>query len=236
MKRYIIREYEPDYMDTINYFDCDSFDEKSGDYNNTLFIIQRERYDRHEGLNSGEFNRLREQCEQLFDGITEIQEHNEDYTWKCVCSDASIEYNPDIIPSLISYYDNSDGYGRYYDNECENVATLLYFQTGKTWFVKRVNGYCQGDVCYVIYCSDNYTNYEAYRLGEMWLGCYGAYVVIDTLIDDECYGYYLPDSDKTDDMTIKHKVCNMAGINPDETILQLIDGCKTITQYSYREC
>ena len=97
--KYTIREYEPNYSDTIDFFDCDSFTEESGDYSNTLFIVQSERY------------------------------------------------------------------GRY-----------------------------------------------------------------------ETYGYYLADSDRTDDVTIKIKLCDMACISPDETTLQLIDGCQTITQYSYREC
>ena len=237
--KHIIKQVAPEHAELMYYFDCDAFNAESGDYNNTLFIIEHERYNRYEGLNGYEFNRLREQCEELFDRITEMIEHNEDYTWQEVFDNAGIEYDPDKIPALISWYESSDSFNHYQDSTIENVSTLLCFQTGKTWNVLRVNGYSQGDVVYVVYCDDNYSRDEAMQCGEIWLGC-GSELSVTTINDEgneDCtYGYILADCQCIDDPTIKHLICEYADINPDDTTLQMIDSTRTITEYIYREC
>lgn len=88
-----------------------------------------------------------------------------------------------------------------------------------------------------MYCVDAYKD-GAEQYGEVWLGAATEFCVVDLDADgnetDSCYGYIVADCQAWSDADKKRLVCEWAGIEPEETALELIDGYKTVTQYSYR--
>lgn len=132
--------------------------------------------------------------------------------------------------------------------EPETVAAFLTITTGKKWDVSSAHGYCQGDYVEIVYCPEFYPD-GVIKYGEVWLGCAKEFCVIDvedyqepeeeggepTYTEaDSCYGYIVADCEAWRDEDYKRIVCEWAGINEEETRLEMIDGSKTRTVYSYR--
>lgn len=70
------------------------------------------------------------------------------------------------------------------------------------------------------------------------MGCGKEFCVIDVDEDgnetDKCYGYIIADCQAWKDEDYKRLVCEWAGIDEEETRLEMIDGSTTQTIYSYR--
>lgn len=213
------------------FFDGDMFNEHSGDYNNTVFIITMDR-GRFYGFNIDEFNRVMEQVNAVIDGFNDVEDRVTDYegrrvTYKDIMTENDIPYNSMKCHKLKIWYEISE------QNDVETLVSFLTITTGKTWNVISVTGYCQGDYCEVVYCEDNNSRESMYTCGELWLGCGSEYSVTDYEDDgtelNTFYGYYLSDSEKGDDDDVKRKICEYACIDPKETQLELIDGYSTHT-------
>ena len=226
----IIREVPTEYADFGSYFEGDFYTERSGDYCNTMFIIQHD-YGRVYGLNSEEYNRVAEEMESIYeDAQTIIDEHG---TYKNVMELYGIKYNPTKCHRLKEFLEE------YPENNPETVAEWLSIKTGKEWSVTSARGYCQGDYCQIIYCTTPYCEQNAIEAGEVYIGAATEYCVIDLDENGEetetIYGYIVPESTAYRPEDVKKIVCLWAGINPEETILQTISGYNTRTEYKYEE-
>lgn len=125
------------------------------------------------------------------------------------------------------------------------ACSFDYYFDGDT-FTERA-----GDYCYTLFIvGDRHTavfNAEAWECGEIWLGCGKEFCVIDVedyaededgeatyTETDSVYGYIVADSQAWRDEDYKRLVCEWAGINEEETRLEMIDGSHVCTTYSYR--
>ena len=113
MKKYIIREVPAEQSDFSYYFDGDCFNERSGDYNNTLFIVQNEGYNRLNGYNIDEYKNVQERAEAIINGFEEVREGITDYdgkkvTFKAVMEENGIHYNPTTCRRLKVWSEDAD--------------------------------------------------------------------------------------------------------------------------------
>lgn len=242
MYKYLFKEVSPESCDFSWYFDCDCFDEKSGDYNNTLFILY---YDRngYTGINSEEYNNLCDKIYDLFAVFEEVENNETDsngkrVTYKDYIDYYGIKYNSTICHKLKLLYKTYNG-----DIDTSIVAAYLRITTGKEWRETSVTGYCQGDYVDIIYCSDNYTEQSAQEAGNVFLGCAKEFSCTD--YDDNgqldenttCYGYIVADNLAFTDEEYKKVIASYQGCKPEEIRLEMIDyhSMKTYTKYDYRE-
>lgn len=231
----IIREVPGEQADLSYYFDGDCFSESAGDYGYTLFIVYRDRHGMS-GLNIEEYNRIIERAEGISNGFYDV-EHKESAwtsyeTYKDVMRDWGIDYTSHKCHLLKEWY---KGNGEV--DDAESIAEFLTITTGKTWDTSSAYGYCQGDYVQIVYCKQYYPeNVEKY--GEIWLGAAKEFCVIDLDENgeetDSCYGYIVADCEARGDDDYKRLVCEWAGIKPEETRLEMIDGYHTYTKYEYR--
>lgn len=232
----IIREVPGEQAELSSYFDGDCFNENAGDYGYTLFIISNEGYGRLHGLNIDEYKRVMKQAENILEGFDSVDNGLTDYdgnkyTYKSVMQDNDIPYTSRKCHLLREWAKDAD------TSKPESIASFLDIITGKTWEVSSASGYCQGDYVEIVYCTQYYPeNVEKY--GEIWLGAAKEFCVIDLDENgeeaDSCYGYIVADCEARGDDDYKRLVCEWAGINPDETRLEMIDGYHTYTKYEYR--
>lgn len=234
MKKYIIREVEPDCVSFENYFDDDGLSAAGGDYCYTLFIVSCDRWGRYDGFNVEEFKNVCRSAENMAEQFDDIAGDGYYASWyssyKACMIDSGISYNPRKCHALKELL-------RDWDNTPENVAAWLTITTGKEWAVSSANGYCQGDYVEMVYCPEHYKD-GVQHYGEVWLGAAKEFCVIE--LDeageeiDSCYGYIVADCQAWRDEDYKRIVSEWAGISADEAQLEMIDGYTTRTVYSYR--
>lgn len=222
------------------YFDDDGFSEKGGDWNYTLFILTDDYYGyshHYNGLNIREYKRIKEKMEAILKGFEDVEDGVIDYdgkaiTYKQIMEDANIDYNSIKCHRLKVWSKDAN------IDDTDDFADFLTIITGEKWNCIRVTGYCQGDFADVVYCGKHYPGKSAQIAGELYIGCGKEFQVIDVDEDGEetdCVcGYYVADCEAWKDEDIKAIVCKQAGIDPDETQLELIDGYSTQTIYSYK--
>lgn len=239
MKHYIIEEAIPESSDTEFFFEDDGYSDKSGDYNNTLFLVTHELYHGYSsGINSDEFKRITEQIKTLMDLFEDVENKCNSYyiTYKDAITDAGLKYNPTMCHKLKQWMDN---YG-WHSINTESIAEYMSIITSKPWDVKTIRGYCQGDFVDVIYCKDNYDENSIETIGEIYLGCYKEFSVTEYSDEtelDTVYGYYVADNEIRHDEDYKRIVCEQACINPEATKLRLIDyshPVSIIRNYNYK--
>lgn len=236
-KKYIIREYEPEYSDFSFYFDGDCFNGSGEDYKHNLFIVMNGR--NGATFNEEEYNRVCNLAEELQDCFNDIEGRGYYYynTFKEIMNDYArdhkeLSYNPSKCHKLrkvLRRFDRSDR---------ESVCAFLEIYTGIKWGVISAYGYCQGDYAEVIYCEEAYTEQEAKAAGEIWLGAAKEFCVIE--LDEsgeetDCVcGFFVADCQAWHDEDYKKLVSEWYGINEEEAQLEMIDGWKTYTKYNYR--
>ena len=223
------------------YFDCDCFNENAGNWNYTLFILTDDYYGyshHYNGLNIQEYKRIKEQMEAILEGFEDVEDRG-NYanfsgfsSYKEAMEWNGIEYNSIKCHRLKEWAKNADV------DDTDDFSDFLTIITGEKWNCIRVTGYCQGDFADVFYCGKYYPGKSAQIAGELYIGCGKEFQVIDVDEDGEeadCVcGYYVADCEAWKDEDIKKIVCEEAGIDPDETQFELIDGYSTYTTYSYR--
>ena len=230
----IIREVAPECVDVSILFDDDGLKPEGGDFNYSLFILSYDRY-RYYGFNYELYKDITNKIDNFIDDFTVNRDRFE--TRKEVMTEYEIKYNPRLCHELTVFCENTQ-----YITSPSDVARFLTITTGKTWKTTTVNGYCQGDTVTVLYCTACYTDKSARTYGEYYLGCCKEFEVIDVDQDgnetDCCGGYFVADNQidnwRESDNEYKRLVCDQAGIDADETRLELIDGSHTYTSYSYK--
>ena len=231
----IIREVPGEQADLSFYFDGDCFSESAGDYGYTLFIVSRDRF-HLSGLNIDEYERVKEQAENVQDGFTDVENGEKHWdgdriTFKEIMQDYSIHYTSHKCHLLREWAKDAD------TNHTDSIAEYLTIITSHKWETASAYGYCQGDYCEMVYCPEHYPNgVQAY--GEVYLGAAKEFTVIDLDENgeeaDSCGGYIVADCEARDDSDYKRLVCEWAGIKPEETRLEMIDGYSVQTVYQYR--
>ena len=237
----VFKEINREDMYTMYYFDTDSFSEKSGDYNNTLFILSDDYYGytHHvQGINFEEWQNVYHELSLLANDFQYVEEHRKEYSYKKAMEENGIAYNPTKCSELKKLIRNMDDI-----DFCsyEEIAAYLTIKTGKTWKTLNVYGYCQGDMATVIYCTDNHTEENARIHGEIYIGSCTEFNFTylnengQEQEDTTVFGYFVADCRYRNDEELKKVLCEMEGIKPDETKLLLIDynTMHTYTKYSY---
>lgn len=223
MKKYIIREVEPEARDFSLYFEDDGLSEAGGDYCYTLFIINNEGWGRVSGFNIEEYKNVCRSASELADMFNEIDGNGyyapQYSTYKACMIDNGISYNSRKCHALKELL-------RDFDETPENIAAYLTITTGKKWAVSSAHGYCQGDFVEMVYCPEYYKN-GVQNYGEIWLGCAEEFCVIELDENgeeiDTCYGYIVADCEAWKDEEYKKIVCEWAGIDEKETQLEMIE-------------
>ena len=229
--KYIIREATPEQTDFSFYFDNDGLTEKGGSYFYNLFIVSFDRFS--SGFNMEEYKRIQEQAESILDGFSDIDNGDKYYydSYKEVMKYNGLHYSPTACHRLKKWAENAD------ISDTETIAEYLTITTGKKWETASAHGYSQGDYVEMVYCPEHYKN-GVQQYGEIWLGCGKEFCVIETDEKgeeiDSCWGYIIADCQAWKDEDYKRLVCEWAGIEPNETELQMIDNYSTRTEYIYR--
>lgn len=231
MIKHIIRQVNPEHSNFHEVFDDDGLTD--------LFIVDCDRRGYYHGFNIPAYMEVKAQADVIIDGFNDVVDGLRNYdgskiTYKDVMNEAGINYNSTLCHKLRNWAKNADS------DDTSDIADFLTITTGKYWTVNGVHGYCQGAYCEVVFNAEMYSNstYNSFFYGEMWLGIGNEYCVIDLDDDgnetDECYGYFVSDSQAFSDDRIKQLVCEWAGIAIDETQLEIIDGYNTVTTCNYR--
>lgn len=236
--KHLIREIEPECAELGFYFDGDTFTSRAGNFCYTLFIIQNERYGRLSGLNADVYREVVEKAGRLLDGFNYVDNGGRNYdggkaTYKQAMEDENIRFNPTTCARLRKWAENAN------EDKTEDIAAFLSIITGRKWDVSSARGYCQGDYADIVYCTDFYTETGIDEAGDIFFGCAKEFSVTDYENDDDTedftvYGYIVADCQARTDEDYKRIVCDYAGINPEDTTLEMIDRCSTHTVYSYR--
>lgn len=231
--RKIFREVEPEATDFSFYFDDDGIKEAGGDFCYSLFIVQRERYGRLYGFQIDEYREIVKRLDWIEEEFTAHQEGTGAYkSYKEIMEDYGLHYTPNACHALKELIFS----GNFDSSDPETVAAFLTIKTGRAWDVVSARGYSQGDYCEIVYCKDFHKEPEAY--GEIWLGAGKEFEYIEFDEDgneiERVGGYIIADCQAWKDEDYKRLLCEWEGCKPEETALEMIDGSRTYTQYSYR--
>jgi len=262
--KYIIREVEPEWTNFSLYFEDDGLTGVAGDFCYNLFIVARSRncggfnektykrvYDEIELLVDEweKFKYAKENGhEPNYSSFSDIVRWNAHYDrgGHYVHSLKNTRKLSELKKFIEWLYEPSKLYGyknrvNWEANEEGCIAKYLTIATGKAWGVDDASGYCQGDYVKMVYCLDHYKD-GVKPYGEIWLGAAKEFYVITLDEDGEegesCGGFIIADCQiknwRESDSEYKRIVCEWDGINPEETRLEMIDGSRTYTKYTYR--
>ena len=233
MKKYIIRQVEPEAADLSYYFEDDGLTEAAGDFCYTLFIFSYGYHGRVENaLNMEAWKKEQENAADLQDSFERVGPGCMFENYKEAMQYHGLKYSPTFCHKLKTLFNDFDPY------DAEHMAAYLSIMTGRKWETMGICGYCQGDYCEAVYCVGFHDEKAVRAYGEVWLGCANEFCVIDLDENgeelDACYGYIVADCQAWRDEDIKALVCSWAGIPVEETQLEMIDGQHTYTKYDYR--
>ena len=202
MKKYTFKEIAPENCDFSFYFDDDTFTENAGGFEYNLFIVSYDR-GREYGFNIDRYKDIKKELEYIIDDPDETDDEK--------------------IKAWAAGKDRAD---------VETIAEYLSLKTGREWKTAAERGYCQGDYCDILYCTDIYKPETVGVTGQIFLGCGKEFSFTDD--GETVYGYIVADNEYRDDNELKKILCGFEGVNPDETELLLIDSWKTQTIYNYK--
>jgi hypothetical protein len=248
--KHIIREVPPEQSDFSLYFDDDALTDAGGDYCYTLFIVAQSRNSC--GFNEKEYQNIQGEIENLLEMYEDIINKSDYAQYSSVGAmlvDLGLVNNihdtrriKEIKDWLKACNEKPNSPWGNYETQAEafpeeTTAEYLTFKTGKQWRTDDATGYCQGDYVQMVYCSEHYGD-SVKHYGEIWLGAGKEFYTIDLDENGEeintCYGYIIADSQAWKDEDYKKLVCDWAGIPEDETLLEMIDSQRMVTEYTYR--
>ena len=232
----IIREVPADGNDFSTFFDDDFINGNAGDGNSIMYIVSWERRGQFWGINADAFNEIRQTASDLQEDFLNNLDGSTGYTYKDYMQQTGIKYSPKKCHELKAWAQRAD------TDRVADIAEYLSITTGKPWIVARARGYCQGDFCEVLYCSDYYAEQDAEMYGQVFCGAAKEFCVIDLDEDgneiDWCYGFIVADCQikKWSNAAEEYKkiVCAWDGRREEETALELIENSYTTTHYNYK--
>lgn len=221
MTAYTIREeFNPDFS---NYFDCDLYSKAAGDYCFTVFGVTGDYGRFSSDLNADDFKAITGELDNIMNDIDDVGYYYNSV--KEVMADYGITYSPKKAHMLKELANISDS--------VKQLCVYLTVKTGRPWTTRAARGYSQGDYADMIYCSDFYTEHDIDIVADLYMGCAKEFSITDS-DNDTVYGYFVADCQAHTNNDYKTIVCNMADLDPDNVIMELIDDVKTITVPSYR--
>jgi len=200
-----------------------------------LFVITSYR-GKMDGFNADKLRDIMQEAETLLDLFAEVEEGSySNYTGQCSYKAAmeeatGIKYTPQKCHALKEWAK----FAR--PRRLPDIAKYLTITTGQHWTVTSATGYSQGDFAEVLCPSEEYKCPK--RWGEIWIGAAKEFCIIETDGGgnevDRTDGYIVADCEAFRDSEYKDLLCNWAAIEPSETRLEMVDGCRTYTEYTYR--
>ena len=235
--QYIIREVKYDCRDSENYFDDDFLRGCEGNGLSALYIVNYDRWGNRYGFQSELFDNIANEADNITEAFERVEPKSKDPysygSYKEAMIEYGIKYTPRTCHLLKEWAEKA------YHDSVEGIAEYMTITTGHKWSVCPVRGYCQGDFCEVVFCEDYYTKEDAKKYGEVYLGCYKEFCVIE--LDDNgeetdfrVYGFIVADCEAWEDEEYKKIVCDWYGCSVDEARLEMIDGYNTYTTCTYR--
>lgn len=212
-------------------------------------------------LNEEEYKEICDTMDSIvteFDNLTYLKEHgwtrpeiangNAYNSYKEIIGDYLYneryrKFSPKMVKELKTFVEN------YGNDSIDDFTEFLSITTGMNWVCKRYNGYCQGDVAYLVYCSDIHDEDYMNLIGNASVGCVTEFCIsenpieienrdIDDIMNDaesDCYyGVYLTDSDVWNEDKCKEKLAEYIGCSADELAVIVIDGSYTVTKHNYK--
>lgn len=167
-----------------------------------------------------------EYVQEYFSEITGKCNYRSYDSYKQIMEDYDISYSPKKCHQLKALFDIMEN--SRYRSETENVAEYLTITTGKRWCMKSYHGYCQGDYCEVVYCTEYHSEESVDFYGKMWLGCGTKFCI------DDCCGYYLTDDDRRNEDNLRNKLAEISGYKAEDLIIYLYDGSYVTTHNKYK--
>ena len=223
MAKYVFEEINnPDFF---FFFYCD--------YMDNIYIMAKG----CKGVNGDEYREICEKAEELIGNFNDVEDGLEwqegiPLTYEMAFADCGFENdidNPEKLDQLIKWYMNDPN-----TDSPDDIAEFLTITTGESWEALTVCGYCQGDWCNVVYKTEELTEENAHRFGELFLGCGKEFCLLDDDGFGGCSGYYVADSETRCDEDYKKVLCDMEGCSPEETEVRIISGYHTVTSCEYK--
>lgn len=219
---HIIREIPPEQCEFSYYFDDDGIREAGGDFCYNLFVVSFDRWNRVEGFQADIYKDITKEIDEIGEYFQDVKDGYKEFfrSYRAIMEYFHIDYSPRKCHALKEFFENMED-----SMDPETVAAYLTITTGRPWNVDSARGYCQGDYVEIVYCSDFHKNPRAY--GEIYLGAGKEFCVIDLDENgeesDTVYGYIVADCEAWTDEEYKRLVCEWAGIQEEETQLEMIE-------------
>lgn len=219
----IAREVAPENTDFSWYFDNDGFSSRAGDQCYSVFVMEG---NRTRGYNADEYKRIQGGAELILDEYNGGENTiTQAVNYALYGKDAEkLAKNTHRLHLLKEWAKDAD-----IDN-VESMAEYLSILTGKNWATRAFCGYCQGDYCELLYCTDVYNEESITEFGNFWLGCGSEFVIDDT------GGYFVIDTVRWHEgEELVEKLADMYGCNPEDMEVYLYDGEERIVKHKLLE-
>jgi len=219
MKKIIVKEVNPSYVDFSFYFEDEGLTNKGGE-NCAVYIVPADRR-RNSGFNMDEYREIEQTADSLIETFREVSPKNKYYpTYKEAMLSHDIEYTSRKCHLLKKWAEYANPY------DTSDIAEFLTITTGEEWNVRAFRGYSQGDYCEVVYCKAHYSEKHITEIGKFWLGCGTEFCI------DDCHGYFVPDEIRWEEGdTLRKYLADLYGCKPEELEIYLYNGEHMVTDY-----
>ena len=179
---------------------------------------------------------------------SEIIENSYYHSYKAIiedylCDERFRKYSSKMVKELKAFAE------KYGDDTLEDITDFLTITTGMEWVCKRYDGYSQGDVCYLVYCTEKHTKDYMDLIGNAAVGRAVEFGISENLVEVEdrdindiisdaqedcCYGYYLTDNDVWNEDIMKSKLAEYVGCKADEIEVLVIENTYIVRHNKYK--
>ena len=237
--KYIIKQIPPETAELQYYFSGDTFTERAGGLEYTLFVLVAGRWSLDPIRHCAElWKNITRKAANLAEAFCDV-ENRCSWNGYTTFKDAmkweapEIKYSPTTCHRLKEWTQTAE------EGQPESIAAYLTITTGRPWTVASATGYCQGDYAEIVYCADIYSAQDAVAAGEIALGAASEYSITFPAEDgsepETVYGYIVADCQAWRPEDAKRLVCEWEGIDPDDAVLMIPGEPHTVTTYEYRE-
>lgn len=258
MKKYIAIQQENYNFDWL--IDDDGI-KSAGGLNCEVFGFSLDWYRNNCFLNKSEYEEIYNTMEAIvseFDDLTdlidrgysraEIAEYHCYNSYKDIVNDILRDdrykkYSSKLIKDLKSFVEN------YGNDSIEDFVEFLNITTNANWECKSYRGYCQGDIAYMVYCTQEHTEEYIDLIGNAAVGCACEFCISENPLEVEnrdiedimneaqedcCHGYFLIDTDVWNEEIMKEKLSQSIGCKTEEIEVIVINNTHTVTHNEYK--
>ena len=221
-RKIIAREVAPELVDFSGYFDDEGLTEKGGDFCYTIIIVD---YRNGNGFNMSEYKNIHDEISDI------ICEFDANGLSLDIINQIVSNRTRELIGGDIKKVKQIEMWAKYADADTlDSFSQYLTIITGKKWDAESFSGYCQGDFCRVIFCTEEYSEEHITEIGKLWLGCGSEFII------DDCHGYYVIDDIRwKEGEELRKALAEMYGCDPGELQVYLYDGETRTAKYKLME-